>query len=245
MSSSSVGPDIAKLSAVIQHSVSPHTWSDYSAAWNRWLVFCRSLDFDCYQHSEGAVLSFLCILMHDNLSHGHISKILAGVSFFFKLHNLPPLNVFFSVKQALKGYRKSTFVQDKRRPVSFELLRRICVSTNYTCLDQFESGLFTAAFCIAFFAALRVSELVPTTKSGTSGLLFQDVIVSNEGTSLFIRHSKTDQLGKGCCIQLYPCGDQIICPVLVLQRYLAIRPPFAGNFFCHKDGSPLTKYQFS
>lgn len=190
-------------------------------------------------------MSFLCILMHNHLSHSHITKILAGISFFFKLHSLPPLNVFFSVKQALKGYRKSTFVPEKRKPISIEMLKQLCLSTGQVCHDQFEAFIFQAAFCLAFFAALRVSELVPLNNSDTSGLRFQDVFVSGSGIRLFIPHSKTDQLGKGCWVQPHPCGDPIICPLVVITKYMSLRPPLSGNFLIHSEGLPLTKYQLS
>lgn len=117
------------LTMAIRNSLSPHTWSYYSAAWNRWLVFCRTFNFHCFQHSEGAILSILCILMHDHLSHSHIIKMLAGAYFFFKIHKLPPLNVFFSIKKASKGYRKSTYAPDKGRPISVEMLKQLCLSS--------------------------------------------------------------------------------------------------------------------
>lgn len=138
---------------MIRNSFSPHTWLDYLVAWNRWLSFYRSFDFHCYQHSKGAVLSFLCILMHNHRSHSHITMILVGISDFFKLHSLPPLNVLFSDKQAVEGYRKSTFSPDKRRPISIEMLKQLCLSTGQVCHNQFKAFLFQAGFCLTFFAA--------------------------------------------------------------------------------------------
>lgn len=82
-------------------------------------------------------------------------------------------------------------------------------------------------------------------RSGVSGLRVQDVIVSSIVIRIFIRRSKTDQLGRGCWIQLYPCRDPIICPSVVISKYLSVRPKFLGNFLIHADGLPLTKFQFS
>lgn len=183
--------------------------------------------------------------MQDHLSHSQIAKVLAGISFFFKLHNLPPLNVFFSVKQALKGYKKITYAPDKRRPISINMLRHLCLSTRLVCHNPFEETLFQTAFCLAFFAALRVSELVPANSVVFSGLRFQDVLISGTGIRMFIRRSKTDQLGKGRWIQLNQCKDPIICPAIVVSTYLSVRPDLSGNFLIHRDGLPLTKFQFS
>lgn len=62
---------------------------------------------------------------------------------------------------------------------------------------------------------------------------------------IFIRRSKTDQLGKGIWINLYACSSSPICPVHLLSKYYSIRPCMYDNFFIHESGSPLTKYQFN
>ena len=35
------------------------------------------------------------------------------------------------------------------------------------------------------------------------------------------------------------------CPVKALTTYAEVRPSYPGPFFCHYDGSPLTRYQFN
>lgn len=100
-----------------------------------------------------------------------------------------------------------------------------------------------------FFKRISVWPFLPRLECRNwyrhSRLRFQDVAVLGTGICLFIRHSKTDQLGRGCRVQLYPCRDPIICPSVVITKYLAIRPGMSGNFLIHPEGLPLTKYQFS
>ena len=36
-----------------------------------------------------------------------------------------------------------------------------------------------------------------------------------------------------------------LCPVAWLEHYLSVRPKIPGPLFCHFDGNPLTRYQFS
>jgi site-specific recombinase XerD len=44
---------------------------------------------------------------------------------------------------------------------------------------------------------------------------------------------------------LAPQGDKQLCPVQALNVLLQFRPKIDGILFCHFDGWPLTKYQFS
>lgn len=48
------------------------------------------------------------------------------------------------------------------------------------CDSAFKSLSFNAAFVVAFFAALYISELVVRNKTGNVGLRFQDVQLSSE-----------------------------------------------------------------
>ena len=182
------------------------------------------------------MLLFLQSLLFKQYSWSYVQKTLAGVSFFLKLHNQPSCFTFFSVQQALKGYKKNHFHKDRRLPITPLILEKICSVASAICFSSFESILFRAVFSLAFFAALRVSEL--------NVIQVSDVFLSATTVKIFIRRSKTDQYGKGVWIELFPCANQAICPVGLLQNYSQVRPPGGHNFFLHESGAPLTKYQF-
>ena len=55
---------------------------------------------------------------------------------------------------------------------------------------------------------------------------------------------KTNPVGPAQTIRLTRSRDTNLCPVTALQEYVAIRP-HSQPLFCHFDGSPLTRYQFS
>lgn len=84
MSRASVEPDLGVLTNTIRHSVAENTWVEYSAAWNRWFNVAGELEIQFDSPIETEIQMFLCSLMELKLSYSHISKILAGVSFFFK-----------------------------------------------------------------------------------------------------------------------------------------------------------------
>lgn len=63
---------------------------------------------------------------------------------------------------------------------------------------------------IAFFGALRLSEIVPVNKRGGSCLLSHHVVVGESSVRLCIAKSKTDQLGRVVWIDLFSCLDPAI-----------------------------------
>jgi hypothetical protein len=60
---------------------------------------------------------------------------------------------------------------------------------------------------------------------------------------IYLRKSKTNQDGKKVVIEIFPL-DSIVCPVKALTSYLSNRPTVPSILLCHKDNSPLTRYQF-
>jgi hypothetical protein len=50
--------------------------------------------------------------------------------------------------------------RDTRRPIALPLLENIVNVLPHLCFSNFETALFQSAFTLAFFALLRVSEVV-------------------------------------------------------------------------------------
>ena len=69
--------------------------------------------------------------------------------------------------------------------------------------------------------------------------------MSDNGLLIYLASSKTDQFGAGQSIQISNQPVVDVCPVVAMKQYLAVRPNFEGPLFCHFDGAPLSKYQFS
>lgn len=82
-------------------------------------------------------------------------------------------------------------------------------------LSPFKATLFSAAFSVAFFGALRISELVARSKKDGSGNAIgrQDTLLTGVSLRIQVKSSKTDQLGLGKVIWLHPLGDNRYCPV--------------------------------
>lgn len=228
----------------IRNSLAPSTWMSYSSSWFMWIKFLNRNSLSIADFSEGLALKFLSFLMLENYSWSHINKIICGISFFLKLKNMSSFLSFFSVQQALKGYRKARFRPDNRLPITAELLNELCSCTREVCFSDYEAGMFNTAFSICFFAALRVSELIPANRSDKKGLRMEDVVIGEHSLRIHLSKSKTDQLGKGIWISLAKCPDRVICPMLLMKQYISQRPLGNGFLFLHENGFPLTRFQF-
>lgn len=114
-------------------------------------------------------------------------------------------------------------------------------------LVQICSTAFFSRLFFSLFGALRVGEVVLEFTCGreSRGLLLQDVTLSPLEVVLFIRNSKTDQLGRGATLRLPATGNKGPCPVEDTSRYLDLRPQGEGPFLIHEDGAPLARHQFA
>lgn len=135
---------------------------------------------------------------------------------------------------------------DDRQPISPQVLSGLLSELDSICKSSYEASLFYAAALVAFFGALRISELVAQSRAQqrSGALLFQDVHFTDVGVNLGLRRSKTDQLGRGAQISLGYCELEDLCPVRALRKFISLRGSSPGLLFCHLGGAPLTKHQF-
>lgn len=157
---------------------------------------------------------------------------------------------YFIVQKMLEGLSKLNPKKDRRLPITPSVLRTLLHRLPFVCKSLYESKLFSAAFSLAFHGFLRVGEITATSADLTSRVLsLDDVKISSDKSHLriTIRSSKTDQRGQGVTLQIAATHDAI-CPVQALLEYLHVRPvdiKRPGPLFCHINGQPLTRYQFS
>lgn len=239
-----MGHSLDLISSNIINSLAPSTWDGYSCAWKEWCDFCVLFDIHVFNPNIEYILGFISSLMARNLSASSITRILSGISFFQKINGFPSLNHHFIVKQSLKGYRRLFPSRDCRRPITISILEKLFFAIPHVCFSSYEVLLFQAAFILAFFGALRISEFAARNKFSQSPLRISDFILSDSYLKFFVHRSKTDQAGRGVWVRLNTF-DSPFCPVSVMSRFLAVRPFCLGSLFIHEDLAVLTKFQFN
>ena len=108
--------------------------------------------------------------------------------------------------------------------------------------------LFKAAFALAFFGFLRISEFALTGKNAAKPRMLKlvDVKIIDSSPPVALAHvgfSKTDQRGRGTDLRLTGNSPSQVCPVIALKEFLELRGQHPGPLFCHFDKSPVTRYQ--
>lgn len=197
--------------------------------------------------SSQQVIQFAAHLSLQGRAHTTVRTYLAGIGTKHKLHGWKDPTDNFLLKKLLQGMTKLDSRQDKRKPVTYQMLKSLISALPSICDNVYEQKLFAAAFTLAFFGFLRVSEIVGQGKSvagGRAGLSLAAVQLG-EKLRVNIAGSKADQTNKGasvCLRRVVKHPD--VCPVLAMQSFLQARHDREGLLFQHYNGSPLTRYQF-
>lgn len=194
------------------------------------------------------LLLFIAYCTHQGLSASSVSTYMSGIGYAHKIRGFSDPTKSFLVNKAVEGLRrlKGGQVQDLRAPITLPLLDNLIDSLKYICTNTYETVMFTAAFSLAFFGLLRISEFtVPSIKkSSQKHLSVNDIHLANNTVFLRIRWSKTDQLGSSVTLQI-EANREAHCPVQSLSKYLNNRPHTCrGNLFIHFNTKPLTRFQF-
>lgn len=111
----------------------------------------------------------------------------------------------FRIRKMLEGRScEAGHRSDPRQPLSLAVIRGLWATWGSVCASTYEFVLFHAEMLIAFFAALRLSELVASSMKDVSGraLVLQDVHVLRELVHIRVWSSKMDWTGKGQSLEL-------------------------------------------
>ena len=146
-----------------------------------------------------------------------------------------------------RSCRRMRPTQDVRAPITELILSKICSVLPDICFSLYESDMFKAAYLIAYFGLLRVSEVVFTNQIQAHRYLLRDDVQLEDGATallISIRTSKTNQSGPPTTLRIPPSGNPSLCCVNAMQRYVRNRPAGTFYFFCHQNGYPLKRSQF-
>lgn len=230
-------------------SIAPNTQFVYRNALGAFEAFCRAYNIEnSWPVPIPHVTHFIAYCFENGYAPATVSSYISGLSFFHKIRNLPDPTSAFIIKKLLEGFRRSDRRQDIRAPITMVILKKICSVLPTFCYSEYECSLFKAAFLLAYHALLRVSEMVFSSHIQANRPLFaSDVHLVNEASAIriTIRFSKTNQSGVPTVLLIPRSHDSASCCVLAMQHYLHFRQPGPQYLFCHQNGTPLTRNQFS
>ena len=207
--------------------------------------------------SESILCYFASYLATQQLTPQTIKTYLAGIRHMQITLGLPEPRAFSSLPrlklvqagiQRVHGQRSPSPVRI-RLPITPSILRKIHSYWLPRASDP-DIIMLWAAATLCFFGFFRSGELtIPTSSFNKSvHLSWGDVAIDNPQSpqllKVSLKRSKTDQIGKGVDVFVGRTGGSL-CPVSGVLAYMAIRGQLDGPFFQFRDGSPLTKAQFT
>lgn len=229
--------------------MAPSTHRAYQQGVSAFEEFCdqfglsKSLPVD-----ENIIQNFVAYLSLQGKSFSTVRTYLAGLSSKHKLNGFSDPTGSFLVKKVMKGLSRDKKTKDSRFPITFQKLQELVNTLPLVCSDTYESTLFVAAFSLAFFGLLRISELLGQDSSfinGRPGIQVSDIQRLSNRLQINIVGSKTDQerIGEVICLEQVVSHPDL-CPVLSTKQLLEKIPSHSGSLLIHNDGSKLTRYQF-
>ena len=117
---------------------------------------------------------FIAYLSHKGLTASTVSTYISGLSHVHKMNGLHDSTKFYLISKMLEGMkRKNPQQTDIRAPISIDLLKHMIKSLLHACSSHYEAHMFSAAFSLAYFDMLRVSEISLKNRSDESGHAFK------------------------------------------------------------------------
>ena len=234
---------------LLSKSIGKSSWKAYATAWTSYTTFLKQIQVFAPLPLTETLLELYIASVSNGLAYTTIKSYLSGIKFMHVLAGYPLQGLFsHRLHLILKGTRRgqgSSRTRPRRLPISMPDLS-LLVSTVQRVLSRHDATMFRAAFTLAFFGLLRVSEFTCPAGDifdGRCHLGLRDVFVDPGGSMVRIRIkvSKSDPFREGAIIRLSRTDSQL-CPVNAMLHYLqfrSLRPD--GPLFIFQSGIFLTR----
>ena len=180
-------------------------------------------------------------LSDQGFAPGTINSHLAGLGWWHKIKGFPDPSKEYLILRFKIGLAKSGPPSKQAAPVRFPLLKEIIGALPFF-LSDFDVKLYRAAFLLAYFASLRVSEYAVAGNSSHT-LNYDNVTFRGEeggGLELTLESYKASARPARLLIPQEASRD--FCPVEAIRCYKKARPPGKGPFFVRGCGTPLSAF---
>ena len=230
----------------MQRAFRDSTSRAYNSMFRVFLAFCVFARVTTSQISIDTMLAFLEFLVFNGTSNSAVANYISALKAKFILLRLDT-TLFDSprIKYYTKALRlQAPFKVTLKSVIDIPLLNSIALH----CDSMFMGQIFKAAYLLAFFSFLRISNLVPHSISAFNPLeqlCRADIIFSDPGAHILVKWSKTLQSKNTIKIIKIPALPSLpICPVTALRNLLRITPQGKNKLLfqikCHHLWVPLT-----
>lgn len=193
---------------LLQSSLLPATKKAYARSWKLLLQFHQlSNNSISIPFSPIIISNFIGYLHAQGFSPSSIASHCSAVSFVHKLLNSSDPCQSFLVKKMLKGSRLAAknLAPDSRLPITFNILSNLFKQLKFSVLDPDIRAMLKSLFLVAYYACMRLGELVPKSKSDADKVVqVTDISFDSEKSMIItLRHHKTNYSNLPTSLHLY------------------------------------------
>lgn len=197
----------------ILNSLSENTMRAYASDVKIFRFWCEGRGFNPLPATPNVVANFLAAQARSVSPPLKATTILRRVAAIAYVHRMANLSVLptdaLLVRQTLQGIvREKLMAPHQKEPTTAELIQLMAAQVDRSTL---RGARDYALLLLGFAGAFRRSELVR--------LKIEDLKIHDQGMDVFIRHSKTDQIGQGFLKPII--RGKKCCPVEAIQEWLA------------------------
>ncbi len=192
------------------NSMSQNTLRAYRSDWLDFETWCHVHDLTTLPADPSTLALYAAHLVVDKKRKmSTVDRRMATIRHFHIVAGYPDPTDNVQLGATLKGLRrKHTAKPYQKAPTLVPMLKKLVAA----CPDTLLGLRDRAILLIGFAGAFRRSELV--------ALDVEDLTFEDQGVTIYLRHSKTDQEGEGY-VKGIPYGkDDTTCPVRSLQAWL-------------------------
>ena len=204
----------------------PSTNKSYTTKFRLFIAFCVYHKVQLLSISSTVLLAFLEFLVSQKFTYASVLNHLSAIRTLLPLHNIPnqacfhkTISLFMAALKQARPYRTPL-----RPIITIPILHNIIT---HTALSHC-AFVFKAAYLLAFFSFLRISNLVPHAAhqfDHTKHLCPGDIIFAPPGAHIVIKWSKTMQArDKAKVVQIPAISDSPLCPIRALKQLLRLTP---------------------
>jgi len=210
--------DIDRAASYAKQDKSPATRAAYRSDFASFRTFCHSRGVASVPATPETVAAYLASEAEAGRKPSTVGRRCAAIRYAHKLAGHEPPTNSEAVKATLRGIRRSIGTAPARKaPVLAEMARAMA----FAVPDSLKGLRDRALLLLGFSGAFRRSELV--------ALNVSDLEETDDGLRITIRHSKTDQEGRGQVIAV--CRGGACCPVKAIKAWLAASGISEGAIF--------------
>lgn len=191
-------------------SVAMNTRRAYRADIRDWTRYAESIGATVAPAEPSAIAAYIASMNKRQLSRATIRRRCSAISYLHREKDLPSPMHDKQLQKVLDGVgRVRNEKEDRKFPLTPEVLVPALLNPKTKPRDR-------ALFLFGMMTGLRRSEIV--------AIKWSDLEKHKEGIILHVGKTKTDQQGKGRDLFFPRHDNEVICPVLALDRWKKVCP---------------------